>query len=148
MSESTTAVAIVFRIGGAGYALPVEQAREVTHVSHRVRVPFAPAVLWGAINHRGWVYAAIDTPMWATNGAKLFEPTEEARAILLELPEQRMALLVDAIETVGLMSEETNESQETVVRVDGIRVELLDVTSMLIEVNRMIDHVVRSRAIR
>lgn len=147
MSQGRKQTCIAFRLGGAGYGLEVERAREVTPVRHRVRVPYAPAMVWGAINHRGWVYAAIDTPMWVTNGASMFQESDEARAILLELPNHRLALLVDAIETVGELHRETDEGgEETVVRVGGIRVELLDVAALMNEIDRMIEHVVRSRA--
>jgi purine-binding chemotaxis protein CheW len=49
-----------FYLGGEVYGLPLEQLREVAHVSHLRRVPGAPPGVAGLVNLRGEILCALD----------------------------------------------------------------------------------------
>jgi purine-binding chemotaxis protein CheW len=51
---------LAFYLGEEVYGLPLEQLREVAHVTHLRRVPGAPAGVAGLVNLRGEILCALD----------------------------------------------------------------------------------------
>jgi len=102
------------------------------------------------LNHRGRIYAAVDTSLWVTNGVGRHQITPESCAILLETTASNVALLVEGIEGSGIPEpDETPEEGQfgtDSVRIAGMRVSILDTDRLLTELDRMIEHVSLLRA--
>ena len=90
-----------FRVGKDRYAIAVTWIREVLEPGLRIAVPRAPSAVWGVDTHHGRAYAVIDLRTFF--GVKDVPPAPpgEQRIIALESHDRDVALLVDAVDSVG-----------------------------------------------
>ncbi len=91
---------IVFRLGSAEFAVPIEQVWRVEPLAeHTVTwVPRAPSFLEGVCNVRGQVIPVLD--LKKRLGIPAEERTARARVLIVEMEDQRVGLIVDAVSDI------------------------------------------------
>lgn len=92
-----------FRVGRDRYAISTVAIREVLAPGLRIAVPRAPSAVWGVATYHGRAYAVIDLRTFFNVSGKDTPPVNamEQRVIALEVQDRDVALLVDAIDSVG-----------------------------------------------
>ena len=92
-----------FRVGRDRYAISTQFIREVLAPGMRIAVPRAPSAVWGVATYHGRAYAVIDLRTFFNVSGKDTPPVSqpEQRVIALEVQDRDVALLVDAIDSVG-----------------------------------------------
>lgn len=93
---------LTFRVRDAGYALPIDLVREIIEYAEVTRVPMMPAYIHGVINLRGNVVPVLD--LAARFGMSHTEAGKRTCIVIIELllegTEQRIGLVVDAVDAV------------------------------------------------
>jgi len=89
---------VTFRLEGEKYGIDVMLVREVLRESEIAPVPGAPHYVLGIINLRGNVVPVIDTRR--RFGLPPREMDEDSRIIIVELAEQWVGMVVDAVAEV------------------------------------------------
>ncbi len=93
---------LAFRVGRDRYAIAVGAIREVLQPGLRIAVPRAPSAVWGVDTHHGRAYAVIDLrTFFAVPSGTPAAVASEQRIIALESHDRDLALLVDAVDSVG-----------------------------------------------
>jgi purine-binding chemotaxis protein CheW len=87
--------AVVVRLGGGRYAVPMADVAEVVPVPVVTRVPGAPGWLTGVVNWRGRVLAVVD--LRPLVGAELSPLPSSARLVVLSDDTTEAAILVEAV---------------------------------------------------
>lgn len=96
--ESALVDAVVVRLGGSRYALPMDDIAEVGRMPRLTRVPGMPSWVAGVANWRGRVLAMLDVrPLL---GAPTVGFTAGARAVVLSRDGVVVALLTEGVEGV------------------------------------------------
>lgn len=96
---------LVFRLGDAPYALPVERVREIVRMRSITPVPRVPRAVRGVIALRGEILQVVD--LHRRLRLPDAEPTPSARIIVLHGDDGRMAgCLVDAVTEVLRLPED------------------------------------------
>ena len=90
-----------FRVGRDRYAVSVGWIREVLQPGLRIAVPRAPSAVWGVVTYHGRAYAVIDLRTFFNVGSVAAPIAAEQRIITLEVHDRDIALLVDAVDSVG-----------------------------------------------
>ncbi len=107
--EQERASYLGFYLGDEVYGLPLEQLREVAHVSHLRRVPGAPAGVAGLVNLRGEILCALDVR--AILGLPPPAPSTEAPFIVaLRGFADPLGLVVDSIADIYLVADSDIEA--------------------------------------
>jgi len=101
-AEPERASYLGFYLGHEIYGLPLEQLREVAHVSHLRRVPGAPAGVAGLVNLRGEILCALDVR--AILGLPPQEAAEAPFIVALRGFADPLGLVVDAIADIYLVA--------------------------------------------
>lgn len=91
-----------------GYAVQIEQVKEITQLNHITRVPMAPAHVKGVVNLRGKIISVID--MKELLGLHAGQPSAEARLLIVEMAGTLVGLLVDEVDQVLNVPAEDIES--------------------------------------
>lgn len=91
---------IVFRLGTTEFAVPIDQVWRVEPLAdHAITwVPRAPSFLEGVFNVRGQVIPVLD--LKKRLGMPAEERTARARVLIVEMEEQRVGLIVDAVSDI------------------------------------------------
>ncbi|MDD3013367.1 MAG: chemotaxis protein CheW [Candidatus Gastranaerophilales bacterium] len=89
---------IVFKLGTEEYAVPITSVQEIIMLLAPTRIPKAPSFVEGVINLRGHIIPIID-------GRKKFQlevtkSTNESRIMIIELENETIGLIVDAVSEV------------------------------------------------
>jgi len=89
---------IVFKLGTEEYAVPITSVQEIIMLLIPTRIPKAPTFVEGVINLRGHIIPIID-------GRKKFQlevtaSTNESRIMIIELENETIGLIVDAVSEV------------------------------------------------
>jgi purine-binding chemotaxis protein CheW len=84
-----------FYLGNEVYGLPLDQLREVAHVTHLRRVPGAPAGVAGLVNLRGEILCALDVR--AILGLQAQASSQAAFIVALRGFADPLGLIVDSI---------------------------------------------------
>jgi purine-binding chemotaxis protein CheW len=109
---------VLFHVGAEGFALPLEQVREIIRPPRLVRVPLAPHALSGLANLRGGVLPVAD--LRAMFGIEA-RPDDEATRVVVHDSGAVMGLRVDrmrAVANVPAQDVEGAEGLETTIRAD------------------------------
>ena len=85
---------LVLRAGGVRWFIPAAQVIEVLRGAAIVRIPGAPPVVRGVVNHRGRILTAGD-PIRALELPG--ESTEALEVVVVEVPGRRFAIVVDGV---------------------------------------------------
>lgn len=100
-TASDAPLLLTFRVGRDRYAIAVSWIREVLMPGLRTAVPRAPGAVWGVVTYHGRAYAVIDLRTFFNVTSTPPPGAGEPRIITLESHERDIALLVDAIDSVG-----------------------------------------------
>ena len=92
---------LAFRVGKDRYAIGANWIREVLEPRLRIAVPRAPSAVWGVDTHHGRAYAVIDLRIFFNVTGVAAPVAADQRIIALESPDRDLALLVDAVDSVG-----------------------------------------------
>ncbi|GAB4214251.1 MAG: chemotaxis protein CheW [Roseiflexaceae bacterium] len=86
---------LIFRLGEAGYSLPVQAVREVTPLRAYTPLPVMPAHIVGLVNLRGRLLAVLDIrPLL---GIPRAAPRPESGLLRVALGEVEVGLLIDEV---------------------------------------------------
>lgn len=97
---------VVFHLGKEEYCVPIHQVREIIQYKGATKMPGAPKHFEGIINLRGKIIPVIDL-------ATKFGVTRkggERQALIVELGEQRLGVLVDTVSEVLHLKESAIEA--------------------------------------
>lgn len=89
---------VAFHVGDEDYCVDIMSVRELRGWSQATRLPHAPDFVYGVINLRGAVIPVID--LAARLGLGKTEPSARHVIIILQLGEQTLGLLVDAVSEI------------------------------------------------
>ncbi len=91
---------IVFRLDQTEFAVPIEQVWRVEPLAEQpiTWVPRAPAFLEGVFNVRGQVIPVLD--LKRRLGIPVEERSPRARVLIVEMGDQRVGLIVDAVSDI------------------------------------------------
>ena len=91
---------IVFRLDPAEFAVPVEQVWQVERLAEQTItwVPRGPAFLEGVFNVRGQVIPVLD--LKKRLGITVGERPPRSRVLIVEMDDQRVGLIVDAVSDI------------------------------------------------
>jgi purine-binding chemotaxis protein CheW len=90
---------LVFLLGGAAYALPIERVREIVRLRAFTPMPHVPAAVLGVLSLRGEIVQVIDARRRL--GMEPLEPERGARVIVMSGEDGGVSgLLVDAVREV------------------------------------------------
>ncbi|WP_036225431.1 chemotaxis protein CheW [Mesoaciditoga lauensis] len=133
---------VSFEIAGEEYALDIMKIDSIIEVKKILKVPQAPSFVKGIMDFRGMVIPVI-------SGKKKFalsnEEEESDKAIVVNLKDKKMAILVDEVKEVLSFSQDeleeppqeiTNESNRyisAIANVNGRMIIVLDIDKLLSE---------------
>ena len=89
---------VVFKLGNEEYCIPVDQVQEIQDYNRERpprRMPDAPPFIEGIINLRGQIISVLDLKKRFHLGK--VEPARETRFIVVEVGNEKMGILVDAV---------------------------------------------------
>lgn len=89
---------VIFQLGSESYGVDIQRAREIVRVPQITRVPRAPEFIEGIMNLRGTIIPVIDLRQRFRLGRS--ERSESTRIIVVELGEQTVGMIVDAVSEV------------------------------------------------
>ena len=89
---------VIFRLGWEYFGAAIDQVKEVIQMTHVTRMPKAPAFIEGVINLRGQVIAVIDLAKQLDLPPP--ERSEESRIIVIEVDNNVVGMIVDAVSEV------------------------------------------------
>lgn len=99
---------VVFKLGREEYGLDIQKVTTIEKVMAIARVPKTPAYIKGVINLRGEIIPIIDLRI----RFKLpeIEATEDTRIIIIKIDEISVGFIVDAVDEVMQLTENSVES--------------------------------------
>jgi purine-binding chemotaxis protein CheW len=113
---------VVFHLGGAEYAVTIDQVQEIINVAELTRVPRAPAFILGVFNLRGKVLPAVDLKQRLSLGAT--EVGATSRLVVVRVEEHLVGLLVDGVSETTLVERASIEPAS--VMMGGVAQELVE----------------------
>ena len=111
---------VVFRLGETQFGVAIGQVLRIVRLTPITRVPRAPHFLEGVINYHSQVVPVVDLKkrMALSDGE---EYGEAARILIVELGDQSIGMLVDAVVRILRLPDESIEPPpEMVAQVNGI----------------------------
>jgi len=103
---------VTFRLDDETYGINVMQVREVLRYTEIAPVPGAPPYVLGIINLRGSVVTVIDTR--TRFGLASAETTDNTRIVIIEVENQVVGILVDAVAEVVYLRQSEIETAPNV----------------------------------
>jgi purine-binding chemotaxis protein CheW len=101
--NSATREFVAFRVGAQEFCIDIMGVREIRGWTPATPLPHAPAYVRGVINLRGAVLPIVDLAM--RFGLGLTEPTPRSVIIVVQVHQQIVGLLVDAVSDILTTSE-------------------------------------------
>lgn len=89
---------VVFKLQNEDFGIDIQQVREVLKLSPITPVPHSAAFLEGVINVRGTITPVVDLRRRFELAGK--ENTDETRIIIVDINEEQVGLMVDAVTEV------------------------------------------------
>ncbi len=147
MSETKNMIAagaielVAFRIGAQEYCVDIMAVREIRGWTPATTLPHAPSFVQGVINLRGAVLPIVD--LSARLGLGVAEPTDRHVTIVVQIGEQVVGLLVDAVSdiltvtaeemrpTPDVASETTRQFVKGVFAMEGRMISLIELDQVL-----------------
>jgi len=132
---------VAFRIGAQEYCVDIMAVREIRGWTPATTLPHAPAFVQGVINLRGAVLPIVD--LSARLGLGAAAPTERHVTIVVQIAEQVVGLLVDAVSdiltvtpdqmrvTPDVASETTRQFVKGVFAMEGRMISLIELDQVL-----------------
>ena len=103
---------VTFRLEDETYGINVMQVQEVLRYTEIAPVPGAPSYVLGIINLRGNVVTVIDTRL--RFGLSAADTTDHTRIVVIEVENQVVGILVDAVAEVVYLSQSEIETTPNV----------------------------------
>lgn len=103
---------VTFRLEDETYGINVMQVQEVLRYTEIAPVPGAPSYVLGIINLRGNVVTVIDTR--SRFGLSMAETTDHTRIVVIEVDNQVVGILVDAVAEVVYLRQSEIETTPNV----------------------------------
>jgi purine-binding chemotaxis protein CheW len=137
---------VAFRIGEQEYCVDIMAVREIRGWTPATMLPHAPHFVQGVINLRGTVLPIVD--LAARLGLGRAEPTARHVTIVVQIADQVVGLLVDAVSdiltlaaeevrpTPDVASETTRQFVKGVFAVDGRMISLIELDEVLPHLQR------------
>src|SRR5690348_1278092 len=104
---------VVFQLGAELYGVEIARVHEIIRLQTVTRVPRAPAFVEGVINLRGKVIPVVD--LRRRFGLPMAEHTRSSRIVVVEIGEQVVGVVVDAVSEVLRVNGATVEPPSPVV---------------------------------
>ncbi len=116
--SKNTAIAIehqivVFDLAGETYGADINAVREIVRMQAITRIPQAPPSIEGVINLRGKVHPVMDLRKRFELAAS--EETKDSRIVVVDIGEQDVGLIVDAVAEVNRIPADAIEPPSPVV---------------------------------
>ncbi len=99
---------VVFMLGKENYGVDIQKVTTIEKIMSFARVPKTPDYVKGVINLRGEIIPVID--LRTKFGMEITEETEETRIIILKINEIPLGIIVDEVDEVLNLTEETIEN--------------------------------------
>ncbi len=99
---------VVFMIGKENYGVDIQKVTTIEKMMPFARVPKTPDYVKGVINLRGEIVPVID--IRTKFGMEITEETEETRIIILKINEISLGIIVDEVDEVLNLTEESIEN--------------------------------------
>ena len=111
---------VIFRLGETEFGVEINQVLRIVRLMRITRVPRAPHFLEGLINYRGQVVPVVDLKKrLALDTGKPYD--DKARILIVELEDQQIGMLVDAVAGISRLPDEIIEPPpEMVAQVNGV----------------------------
>jgi len=111
---------VVFRLGETQFGVEIRQVLRIVRLTPITRVPRAPHFLEGLVNYHSQVIPVVDLKKrLALPGGEEYE--DAARLLIVELGEQTIGMLVDAVVGISRLPDESIEPPpEMVAQVNGV----------------------------
>lgn len=93
---------VVFQLATEEYAIPISQVKEIIRYSSATKLPNMSGYMDGIINLRGKVISVVDL---AGKFAVLTEKSSDKRTLIVEVADQEIGLVVDAVTEVLRLEE-------------------------------------------
>ena len=98
---------VIFNISNEEFAIDIKKVKEIIRVKKSTRIPQAPSFIQGVINLRGDVIPVVD--LRKRFGLDATEITNETRTVIVEIRDDLLGLIVDAVTEVLRIDEEEIE---------------------------------------
>lgn len=99
---------VVFKLGKEDYGLDIQKVTTIERIMTAARVPKTPDFIKGVINLRGEIIPIMD--LRAKFGLPPVEETDETRIIILKFDEITFGIIVDEVDEVLDLTEESIEN--------------------------------------
>lgn len=99
---------VVFKLGREEYGLDIQKVTTIEKVMAIARVPKTPSFIKGVINLRGEIIPIMD--LRSRFNLPETEATEDTRIIIIKIEEISVGLVVDAVDEVMQLTEDSVES--------------------------------------
>ena len=133
---------VTFNLIGEDFALPILDVREIIRMTEITPVPHAPGFVEGVINLRGQIIPVVDLRKRFNLGEQDVKE-EDSRIMVIEVEENVLGVIVDAVSEVLRISESEVQPPPSIVA-NGIGAEYLKGISyvnermlILIDINRV-----------
>lgn len=103
LANSANLEFVAFRVGSQEFCIDIMGVREIRGWAQATPLPHAPTYVRGVINLRGAVLPIVDLAM--RFGLGLTEPTARSVIIVVQVQQQVIGLLVDAVSDILTVSE-------------------------------------------
>lgn len=110
--EATDRLFLTFSLGGEEYGIEILYVKEITGMQNVTKIPNMPDYVKGVINLRGQVIPVIDVR--TRFGLEFKEYGERTCAIVVNIEQSTIGLLVDAVEEVINISEKDTSMPEAI----------------------------------
>lgn len=99
---------VVFMLGKENYGVEIQKVTTIEKIMPFARVPKTPDYVKGVINLRGEIIPVIE--LRTKFGMEITEETEETRIIILKINENPLGIIVDEVDEVLNLTEDTIEN--------------------------------------
>ena len=104
---------VVFDLAGETYGADIHAVREIVRMQEITSIPQAPPSIEGVINLRGKVNPVMD--LRKRFGLRASEETKDSRIVVVDIGEQDVGLIVDAVAEVNRIPSDAIEPPSSVV---------------------------------
>lgn len=101
---------VAFQLSACELALPIQCLREIIRLGEMTIVPKAPPAVVGVINLRGRVLPVVD--LRKAFKMPILDPTDDSRILVVESGTQTVGFLVDRVQEVLKVNEDSLEAPE------------------------------------
>lgn len=113
LDEQTESQLVVFDLSSQAYGVDIGTVREIIRIQHITRVPRTLEYVDGVINLRGKVIPVVD--LRKRFSLEVGEETRDNRIVVVDVGDQDIGLVVDAVAEVLRITKDSIEAPSTVI---------------------------------